>query len=326
MAHVRTLSGMNDSGFDASRSLLVLSTTKTSTLYLVEGGSDNLTVVIDDPEVASCVEKDETKAHKKDKNFTEWERSQAVHKLTIKGLKAGETTTLRAVLEDGGDFITPVTIRVVDNADYRQAGDKVAITPELRQELQKMDIRSAVLRVAEDQMNSKIGRTVDGGDGRYGLETGMQWCGAFAYWCWATASDAKGVDNPFGAMKSVLLSPQKAISWALQSEEATILRYQGGDPYGRTFTTGKPLGKEAKTQRFVDISPANPLCSADIVLVRDETDWRHVALVWSAPSGDDLDSIDGNQKYPSIRRRTRSMKEKIHKGKDYALAFLHVDV
>jgi len=66
MAHVRTLSGMNDSGFDASRSLLVLSTTKTSTLYLVEGGSDNLTVVIDDPEVASCVEKDETKAHKKD--------------------------------------------------------------------------------------------------------------------------------------------------------------------------------------------------------------------------------------------------------------------
>ena len=200
MAHVRTLSGMNDSGFDASRSLLVLSTTKTSTLYLVEGGSDNLTVVIDDPEVASCVEKDETKAHKKDKNFTEWERSQAVHKLTIKGLKAGETTTLRAVLEEGGD------------------------------------------------------------------------------------------------------------------------------PYGRTFTTGKPLGKEAKTQRFVDLSPANPLCPADIVLVRDETDWRHVALVWSAPSGDDLDSIDGNQKYPSIRRRTRRMKEKIHKGKDYALAFLHVDV
>jgi hypothetical protein len=326
MAHVRTVSGKDDNGFDASRSLLVLSTNSTTSLYLVEGGSDELTVVIDDPEIASFAEQDETQKHKKDIRFTEWERSQAVHKLSIKGRKAGKAT-LRAVLAGGQDFIAPVTIRVVDNSDYRQAEDQAAITPELRQELQKLDVRAAVLRVAEDQMYSKIGRTLHGGSGRYGLKSGVDWCGAFAHWCWATASEAKGLSNPFSASNNVLLSPQKAISWALQSGKATILRYQGGDPYGWNFTTGRRLGKEAKTQKFVEINPSNPLSPADIVLVRDETTWRHVALVWSDPCGGDvLDSIDGNQGQPSIQRKSRNMKKKVNSGTNYALVFLHVDV
>jgi hypothetical protein len=155
----------------------------------------------------------------------------------------------------------------------------------------------------------------------------VDWCGAFAHWCWATASEAKGVSNPFGTSNNVLLSPQKAISWALQSGKATILRYQGGDPYGRSFNTGKPLGKEAKTQNFVGIDLSNPLRVADVVLVRDETNWRHVALVWSDPGGGDaLESIDGNQGQPSIQRKSRNMKKKVNKGTAYALAFLHVDV
>jgi hypothetical protein len=325
MAHVRTLSGMNDSGFDASRSLLVLSARHTTTLYLVEGTSDDLNVALDDTSVASVGELDQTKALHKNGKFTDWERTQAIHKLTIKGLKAG-STTLTATLPDGRDWIEPVTVRVVDNADYRQAGDKATITPELRQELQQLDLRSAVLRVAEDQMNSKIGRTAGGGYGRYGIPKDWEWCGAFAYWCWATAASAKGVDNPFGDRLNVLLSPQKAISWALQTGDADILRYQGGDPYGNSFVTGKPLGKAAKTQKYVEIDASHPLKPADIVLVRNDTGWKHVALVWETPTGDDLESIDGNQGSPSIQRRTRSLKAKVNHGKDYALVFLHVPV
>ena len=38
-------------------------------------------------------------------------------------------------------------IRVVDNADYRQSGEKGAITPELRKELQELDLREAAIVV-----------------------------------------------------------------------------------------------------------------------------------------------------------------------------------
>ena len=96
MAHVRTLSGMNDNGFDESRSLLVLPAGKTSTLYLVEGGSDELTTEVDDPTVVSVDNWDQTKSLSNDKRLTTWERVQEIHKLTVKGLKVG-TTTLRAL-------------------------------------------------------------------------------------------------------------------------------------------------------------------------------------------------------------------------------------
>ncbi len=328
MANVRTLSGLNDSGFDPDRNLLVLSVNHTSTLYLVEGASDGPAVELDDPTVARIGERDETAAHRRDRRFTEWERTQDIHKLTIRGLRAGNTT-LHAKLADGRDWIAPIDVRVVDNADYRQAGDRASITPELRSELQSLDLRSAVLRVAEDQMFSRIGRTANGGYGRYGIPKDWQWCGAFAYWCWATAADAKGVANPFGPRNNVLLSPQKAISWALQTGGATIIRYQGGDPYGNSFTTGRPLSRsELRTQTFIDIDESNPVQPADIVLVRNDGGWKHVALVWEeAKKGDaNLESIDGNQGYPSIQRRTRDLKKKIHHGRDYALVFLHVDV
>ncbi len=325
MAHVRTLSGLNDSGFDDSRSLLVLSAGKTTTLYLVEGSSDELTTFTDDDDVATVNDADQTKTLSKNKQFNEWERTQAIHKLTVKGLKVG-STTLHAERPNGQDWIEPIEVRVVDNADYRQSGEKGAITPELRKELQELDLREAVLRVAEDQMYSKIGRN-SGGFGRYAAKE-YDWCGAFAWYCWNVACSVKGVPNPFGATNGSLLSAQKAISWALQTDSCTILRYKGGDPYGNSFTTGKPLAKgQLKTQEYIEISPANPVEPADIVLVRKGTaqGWKHVALVWETPTGDTLESIDGNQGNPCIQRRSRSMTEKIG-GKDYALVFLHVDV
>src|SRR5262249_37157342 len=100
----------------------------------------------------------------------------------------------------------------------------------------------------------------------------------------------------------------------------------GGDPYGTSFETGKALKKsELETQEYIEISSRNPVEPADIVLVRTDKDgWKHMALVWSEPTGDECESIDGNQGHPSIARRKRSMRQKIHGGRDYSLVFLHI--
>jgi hypothetical protein len=325
MAHVRNLPGMNDNGFDSTNDLLVLPVGKTSDLYLVDTSPLGTAVVADDPGVATVLEKDETRLLGNSKKLRPDERGNPVSRLTVKGLRVG-STTLRSQRTVGSEAIDPIEVRVVPDPDYRQAGEKRAITPEFRAELQGMELRDAVLRVAEDQMNSKIGRN-GGGFGRY-AEKQYDWCGAFAWYCWDAACDAHGVPNPFGAKYNSLLSVQKAISWALQTDSCTILRYKGGDPYGNSFTTGKPLAKgQQETQEYIEIGPANPVEPADIVLVRAGTanGWKHVALVEKTPDGNTVESIDGNQGNPCIRRRSRNMKEKIG-GKDYTLVFLHVHI
>ena len=325
MAHVRSLAGFNDTGFDPDRNLLVVPAGKTASLYLVDTSVLGTDVVPDDPTVATVAEKDQTKQLSNSKKLRPDERGHAVSKLTVKGLRVG-TTELRSAETVGSEAIDPVEVRVVADADARQSGEKGAITPELRDELQSLTLREAVLRVAEDQMYSKIGRSA-GGFGRY-ADKAYDWCGAFAWYCWSVACAVKGVPNPFGDKNGSLLSVQKAISYALQTDRATILRYEGGDPYGNSFTTGKALKKgELERQEYIEISPENPVEPADIVLVRAgaANGWKHVALVWETPTGDDLVSIDGNQGNPCIRKRTRSMKEKIG-GKHHALVFLHVHV
>ncbi len=328
MAHLRTLPGISMPGYDEQRSLLVLSINNMSTLYLIEGTNDNLTVTTDSESVAKVVTKDETKQQKENKKLTDWERTQLIRKITVKGVNAG-TTNLRAKMPDGRNWIEPVEVRVVNNADSRQAVDTATTTPELRQELQKLGLQAAVLRVAEDQMNSNLGVTLHGGSGRYGLAQGVDWCGALAHWCYKTASVAKHEANPFGDNVNTLASPQKAISWALQTGKATILRYQGGDPYGWDFEKGNRLGPKnpagsPQTQKFIDIDAANPVKPADICLVRDDTNWKHVALVFEPPNGETFVTIDGNQGSPSIKKVSRNLNEKLTDGKTYKFVFLHL--
>src|SRR4029079_2832259 len=100
-------------------------------------------------------------------------------------------------------------------------------------ELRSMTLREAVVRVAEDQLNSKIGRA-GGGFGRY-ADASYDWCGAFCYYCWSVACRVHGKPNPFGDKYNSLLSCQKAISYAMQTGCATVLRYRGGDPFGNSF-------------------------------------------------------------------------------------------
>ena len=324
MSTIRTLPGINDVGFDPRNNLLVVPVRKTASVYLVDTSVLGTDVEVDDESVAKVAEDDLTKRQVSNQRFTKDERAHPLSRVSIKGLRVG-TTTLRAQRSVGSDNFIPITVQVVEDADARQAGEKGIVTPELREELLGLSLRQAVLRVAEDQMYSAIGRR-GGGFGKY-ADKSYDWCGAFAWYCWNVACKVHGKTNPFGEKYNSLLSCQKAISWALQTDSCTILRYKGYDPFGNSFTTGKSLGKAAERQEYIEISPQNPVMPADIAILRTGTpsDWKHVCLVWQTPTGDILESIDGNMGYPCIKRQSRPwMNKMVNNGKDHAVIFLHV--
>lgn len=322
MSKMLTFRGVNDSGFDENRHLLVVPVGRASTLFFVDDSVLGTAVTCENPEIATLTDTDQTQASKQDKRFSPDDRSNYISKLTIKGIRTGRTT-IRARRTVGYKEFTPIEVQVVNDANARQAGAKGAITPELREELQRLSLREAVLRVAEDQMFSKIGRN-SGGFGMY-ANGSYDWCGAFAHFCWKAACEAQGKANPFGSSVSSLLSAQKAISWALQTDSCAILRYEGGDPYGSSFTTGKALGKAAESQRYIEISATNPVLPGDICIVREKSGaWKHVCMVRKTPDGETCLSIDGNQGSPCIQFQKRSMRAKTSDNRNYLLIFLHV--
>lgn len=310
VAHLRTLPGDEDSGFDGNRSLLVVPARQTRSVFLVAG--PDLSVSVEDTSVATVGERRALRWESQNSSLSSWERSQGLRCLRVSGVRDG-STILHARLSDGRDWVQPLTVRVVQDADARQASAPAALTPELRQELQQLSLRAAVLRVAEDQMNSVIGRSA-GGFGRY-LGGTQNWCGAFAHFCWQVAATAKGVSNPFGDEKDVLLSPQKAIHWVFgHPSQAVMLRYQGFDPM--TGAGSLPL---------TPISVANPVQPGDICLLRNDNDdgWRHVDIVYESPSGDSFRTIDGNQGAPCIKIVSREL-DTPARGTAYKHAFVHL--
>ncbi|WP_457825466.1 hypothetical protein, partial [Staphylococcus aureus] len=78
-----------------------------------------------------------------------WEKGQQIRKIVITAANnPGTSTPLRAKL-DGRDWAQPVGIQVVMNQNSCHAGVKTAeITPSLVQELEKMPLRDAVIRIA----------------------------------------------------------------------------------------------------------------------------------------------------------------------------------
>ncbi len=309
MAHLRTLRGDLDSGFDGSRNLLVVPARGTRNVFLVAGAG--LEVSIEDEDVATVSERNPTRAESRDYRLGEWERSQGLRCLRVTGVQDGDTV-LHARQDDGRDWVAPLTIRVVQDMDARQAREPAAITPELKRELQQLSLREAVLRVAEDQMNSRIGR--QGGSFGIYLSGKQNWCGAFAHFCWSVAAAAKGTTNPFGNDKDVLLSPQKAIHWCFRNpDKAVLLRYSGFDPM-----TGKG------SMSVTDIDAANSPEPGDICLLRhDDDSWAHVDIVYEEPSGTSFRTIDGNQGDPAIKIVSREL-DTPARGRPYKHAFVHL--
>lgn len=316
MAHFRKLPSLDDTGFDPVRWLQVIPVTQRTSVYLMAG--DDLEVGVKDSTIAKVAEVSANirRSERSHASLTSWEKSVGMRKFFVTGKTVGETE-LRAMLAGTEvDFAKPLKIIVVSNADARQAPDGKNFSGPLRQELEKLSIREAVIRVGEDQLNSRLGRTADGGKGKYGIAASLDWCGAFAWWCWDTACRIKGLANPLGGNIDVLLSPQKAIHWVMSNpDRARLVRYQGTDPM-----TGK--GKYA----FADIDNGeNKVEKADICLVRDDQNWRHVALVETPPSAGSFVTLDGNQGWPSIKKVTRDAGAKLA-NKSYKFVFVHLKV
>ena len=302
MAHLRKPSSDDASGFDSSRNLQILPVAKRTRFYLVAGA--DLDVFVDDE---SCAELaggggDDAKAHG-DRALSGWEKSQVIRTLTVTGKSPG-STVLHAKL-NGNDWIAPLTIRVMTDASCRQVGRAVAqVTPELRVEIQGLELREAVMRVAEDQMNSAISQT--SGFGVYDMDATLDWCGGFAYWCWNQACAIQGQENPFGSSSTVLWSPQRAIHWAMQeTTPAQLLRYKGISPMD---------GKGRQEYREIGWN-GYELRRGDVVLLREghAAGWKHVCMVHSV-DGRSIVTIDGNQGLPSIKLVNRSLDDKLPDG------------
>ena len=311
MAHLRKPGGRDLTGYDAARNLQILPLGKSTSFYLVSG--DGLEVFTDDPACASvnAGAGDSRDAHR-DRTLTAWEKSQVIRVVRLTARAPG-TTRLRATL-DRRDWITPLTVRVTQDPDARQVGRDVAqVTPELRAELEGLPLREAVMRVAEDQMNSRIARETRG-FGAY-MDAQYDWCGGFAYWCWKQASAILAVENPFGPRSTVLWSPQRALHWGIQeTTPGQILRWAGSSPMdGRGRQEFRDLGYNGLT-----------LQRGDICLVRRGSagGWKHVCMVHSF-DGNNLVTIDGNQGLPSIKTVKRDFLATVPGG-GHALVFVAV--
>lgn len=302
-------------GWDSGRSLQVLPVHQSTEFYLVAG--QNLDVWVEDEDlVALRIGESDDKAAHRDGGLSAWEKQQYIRRIRVAANGTTGRTTLHAT-QTGADFIEPLTLEIVADSNARQAGKLPAqVTDSLRKEIQMMPLRDAVIRVAEDQMHSAVCTASNAGFGVYDIDASLNWCGAFAYWCWAHACAIKGVPNPFGSNNTVLWSPQRAIHWAMDPSTAgQLLRYSGGDPM-----TGKG------TQEYREIGwNGNDLDRADIVLLRKGSAgaWKHVCMVdWV--EGDTVHTQDGNQgKGQSIKKVSRSMTAQ-NPDRSYELVFLHV--
>lgn len=312
MANLHKPGNLEQAGWDPSRNLQILPVNKRTTFYLVAAPDADVFTDDEDTAATSAGDSDDKAAHR-DGSLSGWEKSQTIRKVTVAAKGLG-TTQLHAQV-DGVDVIAPLTIRVTSNPDARQVGAaKAEVTPELRSEIQGLPLREAVLRVAEDQMNSHVSET--SGFGVYNMDAKLDWCGGFVYWCWDQACAIQGVENPFGGSNTVLWSPQRAIHWAMQdTTPGQLLRYAGESPMD---------GKGR--QEFHDIGwNGYDLKPGDVVLLRqtNAVGWKHVCMVQST-SGRTVLTQNGNQGLPkSIKLVERSLDTKLGDG-SFALVFIAV--
>jgi hypothetical protein len=310
-------------GFDEEKSLLILPVLRSAELYLI--GGENLQVGVDEPDLVTVTAPDaDVRGAHRSVDVAPGERGLTIRRVVLKAGSTEGDTELRGM----SGFVSwagPVTIRVVHDANARQVGKTEGeATAEIRDELAKLSLRDAVLRVGEDQMNSKV--CLGDGFGTYMVAKidgkPADWCGGFSYWCWRQAAAIKGVANPIGGDESVLWSPQRAISWAMQNPDKAVLwRYKGGDPGTHPDKT--------LNQEFHDIGWGGySLERGDMVLLRKIAtkpgdDWQHVTMLdWAGETA--VHTLDGNVgKGNCIQRRTYDLKRKLSNG-EYHLAFVHI--
>lgn len=288
MAGITTLPNQAQ-GFDSGRNQLVIPTNDSATVYLVAGAG--LAVSVEDPSLVTVAagSGDDKSAH--NRGLDSWSNAQHLRKIVIRTMGQTGFTRLVAKTEEGYDFIAPLSIYVVQNKEARRAASKGQIEPKLKAELEKLPLRQAVIRIAQDQLHSRVVTNAQG-IALYNLPEGYGtlWCGAFAYWCWDQACLAKGVANPFGSSCEPLLSPQKAIHWGMQaSTPGQLLQYEGVDPMVAIKMRGPPqqLRENGYNGHFIE--------PADIALWRSGSQYqfKHVSFVGEV-SGTTFSDYNGN--------------------------------
>ena len=203
-----------------------------------------------------------------------------------------------------------IDVTVVNDTYSRRVGKTIADSSiDIRQEAQSLNLRDAVMLVAEDQMNSAVAG--GGGFGVYG-PADLDWCGFFAWWCWDMAAKLKGVANPFGPNSWTLASPIRAVSWAMQEDTpGQLLHYEGPDEFKG--------GTQKQEYREFGYNGCQ-LERGDIVLLHA----KHVCMVY-AVNGDTISTMNGNQGNQgggrSIRIVDRSADDAYNGKKLY---FIHV--
>ncbi len=306
-------------GFDKDRNTLVMGQNSSARFYLLGGAGHQ--VRIDGSIVTVQAGEDDDKAfHKGTPNVG---KTEYVRKVTVTTKSQTGQATLVATDGNGLPSAAPITIYVADNKQGRRVADK-DMDSEMRVELQKLPLRDAVIRIAEDQVHSDLIADKGGKKGadRYHLNPayGTQWCGKFAHWCWERACEVKGVPNPFGPSGDTFLSPQKAISWGMRDDTpGQLLQYSGPDP----------MGKVKSSQDLREIGwNGNWLEPGDLALWRERGTghFKHVSFV-KATEGEVLVDINGNAydagtgsafaiiEHPNIREKIKA---------DYRCFFLHV--
>ena len=315
MAGLRAAVTGSSAGFDASRSLLVLPLRGKLELYLVAG--EELSTGLD-TSICDIAERPPSKTEKQSTLLTAWERSQNIRVLKFTGTALGSSTFNAWLPNTRTPWITPLTIRVTADKDSRQVGEgpkgAPVIGPNLRLGIAGMPFREALVRLAEDQMNSAIGHQPKGGFGCYGLPAKdangnpNNWCGAWVQWLYQRVSEIQGVANPFENNVNTLASPQKAIGFALhRTDKLTLIEFTGTDPFGWSFPPkknkeGKAAGDSpALKAEYKGHTPvAGPPRRGDVCLVRNSADpakgWKHVSMVLTTPDASgQFHTFDGNQ-------------------------------
>jgi hypothetical protein len=317
MAHFMMLPGQ-DLGFDASRNSLVLGAGKTANVYLVGGHEHEIKVENGTAVTVASKDVDDKGSH----SGLHLAKTDFARKVSIKAGAGSGSADVTSY--DSRGFITAlITVYVTGKDEGRRIDDK-SMDPEMREEIDSLPLREAVIRVAEDQMQSFI----RGGQNaqwarRYHLPEsyGDKWCGAFAHWCWQRACDVKKISNPFGSSGETFLSPQKAISWAMHNpDKGQLFQYSGPDPY----KGGKAV------QELVELSgDGSSVQPGDLALWREKSTghFKHVSFVKSL-DGVTLTDVNGNAgdagaKAPLKIITHPNVKEKV-KG-NYRCFFLHVN-
>ena len=224
----------------------------------------------------------------------------------VYGKKEGRAELTGTLVRDvggwkaGGEFIERLKVQVVAaNTNHSQVQGQLntakgvgsfRMGADFKKELAGMSWRDALIRIAQDQMNSEIGATGEGG--KFTYDDGTNWCGSFVSFLYAMLGEVNsawrnGLGSGLGT-QSPLRSGIKALSFGMRSPNCTVLNYAGSD----LFAAGTPA---ITTMRAV--GSGVELLPGDVCLPRDEFGiFRHVCILYKAPKGphDSFDCIDGN--------------------------------